>query len=594
MKSSYIYKSSFVIKIALAIAILLITYITVVFFRQMQNLNDSVELISVSNKRLLEMERIMSAVEDNDRATQSFLLTADSVYLKKHFIDLESLEPAFAKLTKYTDVKIRDSFSPDSLRELVRARYDLFYKLLQEVRPGEGNSRKALDLLAQSNSSTNQLRDYLSDVMSAESTNITHYEIRHSHELDTSIITSFFLVTIALFILLLSLNRINSDLKSLRKLNDELMFMNFKFINAEKIAGLSHWKYNLETKTYSLSDNFYSLIGIKPESTVPSLESIFPYLHPDDRQRVTEAYSDSFINKTPTSLIYRIYDKNGDMRYMKSIGSFAENSKGQLVKIGINYDITDQHHSTQELEEKNRNLMAINSELESFNNIVSHDLQEPLRKIQMFISRLDPADLEQMSEGGRLYFERIKQSAGRMQNLLVDLVNYSRAMKGEKAFETTNLNELLKEVVDEIQFNIQERNAEVFINELPTVNVIPLQIHQLFINLITNSLKFVREGVTPTIRVYNSPISSDEDFSWTDKPRSAHVKIVVEDNGIGFKQEFADKIFQLFRRLERNDQYVGTGIGLAICKKVAENHNGHITAQGRPGEGASFIIYLPK
>ncbi len=593
MKSAYLYKSSIIIKIALGIAIMLITYITVVFFRQMQNLSDSVELISISNKRLLEMERVIAAVATNDNSVRSFLITGDSSYIKKRFIDIQSLESSFENLTKYTDKKIHNSFSPDSLRLLVRARYDLFYRMINEIKPFEGGSAQAQLLLAESTAQSDRLRDYLSDVMSDEATNISHYEIRHRHEIDTSIITSFFLVTIALFILLLSLNRINSDLKSLKKLNDELMFMNFKFINAEKIAGLSHWKYNLETKTYSLSDNFYSLIGLKPESLVPSLESIYPYLHPEDRERVIEAYSDSFINKTPTSLIYRIYDKDGEMHYMKSIGSFAENSKGQLVKIGVNYDITDQYRNTKELEEKNRNLLAINSELESFNNIVSHDLQEPLRKIQMFISRIDPQDLEQMSEGGRTYFERIKQSAGRMQNLLVDLVNYSRAMKGDKAFALTPLNQILDDVMEEISFNIQEKNAVVTIEKLPTVNVIPLQIHQMFINLITNSLKFIREGTQPEIRIYNALITDDE-LTWTDKPKSAFYKIVVEDNGIGFKQEFADKIFQLFRRLEKNTQYIGTGIGLAICKKVAENHNGHISAYGIPEKGATFVIYLPR
>lgn len=593
MKGAYLYKSSVVIKIALAIAVLLITYVSVVFFKQMQNLGQSVELMTISNKRLVEMEKILAAISTNDSSIRSFIITSDSTYLQKRFVDKSSLEESFSRLADHTDSKIVDSFSPDSLEKLVSARYKLFYDVLETVKPDRFRSEQARLLFTQSDTATDRLRKYLHDVMAKESTNIHVYEINHKHEIQTSIITSFFLVTIALFILFVSLNRINSDLRDLRKLNDELLFLNFKFTNAEKIAGLSHWKYNLETKKYSLSDNFYSVIGVKPQTNLESLESIFPFLHPDDRDRVKEAYSDSYINKTPTSLIYRLYDKDGKMRYLKSIGSFAENSKGQLVKIGVNYDVTEQYKNTEELEEKNRNLMAINAELESFNNIVSHDLQEPLRKIQMFISRIDQQELENMSESGRAYFERIKLSANRMQNLLVDLVNYSRAMKGEKAFKKTSLNEILAEVLDEISLNIQEKNAKITVDKLPTLNVIPLQIHQLFINLITNSLKFVREDVTPEIKIYKESIA-DGELDWTEKPKTTFYKLVIEDNGIGFKQEFADKIFQLFRRLEKNPAYVGTGIGLAICKKVAENHNGHIAAFGEPGKGAKFVIYLPK
>lgn len=593
MKGAYLYKSSVVIKIALAIAVLLITYVSVVFFRQMQSLGQAVELMTVSNKRLVEMEKILSAISINDSSVRSFIITSDSTYLKRRFVDINVLEESFDNLEHHFKRTSNNSFSLDSLKGLVANRYQLFYDVLGAARAGSPQQAETYKLLRYSDTVTDQLRRYLQDVMAKESTNIHVYEIRHKHEIQTSIITSFFLVTIALFILFLSINRISSDLGDLRKLNDELMFLNFKFTNAEKIAGLSHWKYNLETKKYSLSDNFYSLIGVSPQNNIESLEAIFPFLHPDDREGVIEAYSDSYVHKTPTSLVYRLYDKDGKMRYLKSIGSFAENSKGQLVKIGVNYDVTEQYKNTEKLEEKNRNLMAINAELESFNNIVSHDLQEPLRKIQMFISRIDQQELDSMSESGRAYFERIKLSANRMQNLLIDLVNYSRAMKGEKAFEKKSLNEILDEVIEEISLDIQEKNAVVRVEKLPTINVIPLQIHQLFINLMTNSLKFVREGVNPEIRIYKAAIS-DDDLDWTDKSKTAYYKIVVEDNGIGFKQEFADKIFQLFRRLEKNPSYMGTGIGLAICKKVVENHNGHIAAFGEPDAGAKFVIYLPK
>lgn len=592
MKNAYLYKSSIVIKIALGTAILLIIYITSVFFNQMQNLGNSVESMSASSKKLLELEKIMSTISINESSVRSYVITGDSLYLQKRFFKRESLNPQFEKL-KALSASPTKEFN-DSLKSLVSLRYALFDSILGAVSQKGSKSRNNLHyVMAQSDTVTDQIREYVYNSMENEASNVNRYAIDHQYEIETSIITSFLLVTIALFILLLSLNRISSDLKDMKKMNDELTFMNYTFNNAEKIAGISHWKYNLKTRKYSFSENFYSLIGLNPETFEPSIENVIPYIHPDDRDHVANSYTDSLINKTSTSLIFRLYRKTGEMRYIKSVGSFAENSHGELVKIGVNYDITDQYENTVNLEESNKHLRAINAELESFNNIVSHDLQEPLRKIQMFISRIDDNEFSSLSETGRDYFNRIKVSANRMQNLMIDLVNYSRTIKGDKVFEKTDLNKILAEVVTELALNIEEKKAKVQVGKLPSVNIIPFQMHQLFVNLITNSLKFSKTGVASEINVSREKIAESEtqgDIVFTDKK---FYKVVVSDNGIGFQQEFADKIFQLFRRLEK-ENYMGTGIGLAICKKIAENHNGYIFAEGIPGEGARFIIYLPR
>ncbi|HLA54490.1 MAG TPA: ATP-binding protein [Flavobacterium sp.] len=593
MKSAYLYKSSLVIKIALGTAILLIIYISCVFFNQMQNLGNSVESMSVSNKRLLELEKILSTISVNESSVNTFIITGDSTYLQKRFAPKESLRPQFERLRKFT-AKSTKNFNCDSLQALIDARYDLFDKVLESAKSDHLQPNFVLNFqLAKSDTITDKIRDYVYQSLDNEASNVNQYQIDHRYEIETSIITSFLLVTVALFILLISLRRISSDLKDMKKLNEELQFLNYTFNNAEKIAGISHWKYNLRTRKYSFSDNFYNLIGLNPETFEPSMENVLPYLHPDDRDRVVEAYTHSLTNKTPTSLIFRLYRKNGDMRYIKSIGSFAENSRGELVKIGVNYDITEQYQNTISLEENNKDLRIINAELESFNNIVSHDLQEPLRKIQMFISRIDENEFTSLSETGQDYFKRISASANRMQNLLIDLVNYSRAMKGDKAFVKTNLNEIVAEVLNELAANIEEKNAVIHVGNLPSVNVIPFQIHQLFINLLANSIKFSKQDTPPEINISREKIVGEETHDNVIFADKQYYKIVVSDNGIGFRQEFADKIFQLFRRLEK-ESYEGTGIGLAICKKIIENHNGFIFAESEEGIGAKFIIYLPR
>ena len=583
-----------VIKIALGTAILLIVYITGLFFMQMQNIGESFDSMSVSNKRLLKIEKIFSAVTLNESSVRSYIISKDSTYLRRRFTPQEKLNSEFKDLRKLS-VGNADNRSCDSLQALVNQRFILFKKILEYTAANPQHTSETIaDIMAESDAVSDKIRDLAHDLLEDEVLRMNKYEIAHKYDVDTSVITSFLLVTIALFILLVSLNRISSDLKNLKNLNDELQFLNHTFSNAEKIAGMSHWKYNLATRRYSFSDNFYNQIGRGYDAAQLGLKSIIARLHPEDRERVTQVYDRASREHKSSSVIYRLISKNGDTKHIKSVMSYAENSQGEVVEIGVNYDITEQQENTISLEQNNRELRDINTELESFNNIVSHDLQEPLRKIQMFISRIDERESQNLSDAGKDYFNKIKLCANRMQNLLIDLVNYSRTMKGERNFEIIHLGEILENVLAELALNIEERGAVVNVKTLPTANVIPFQIHQLFINLITNSLKFSRQGINPAISITAQELETNEIIDGKLlNPREWH-KIVVVDNGIGFRPEFADKIFQLFRRLEKDIDYSGTGIGLAICKKIIENHKGHIIAEGHPGKGATFIIYLPK
>jgi signal transduction histidine kinase/CHASE3 domain sensor protein len=589
MKNPYLYKSSLVIKIALGTSILLIVYFTFTFFNQMQNLGSSVDSMSASTRRLAELQRVLSVVAINESSVRSFIITGDSTYLTKRFNDRSVLEPQLRKLSKFKSKR----FHYDSLETLINRRYALFDEVLSLYKNSPEKKKSLAYVMAVSDTVTDRIEAYVAHSLESESSIVEHSAINHSYEIRTSIITSFLLVVIALFIILVSLVRISSDLRDMKKQSDELKFLNYTFNNAEKIAGISHWKYNVRARSYTFSDNFYNLIGVNPETFEPSIENVVPYLHPDDRDSVVAAYTDSLINKKPTSLIFRIYRKTGEMRYIKSVSSFTENSQGDLVKIGVNYDITDQYQNTASLEENNRHLRQVNAELESFNNIVSHDLQEPMRKIQMFVSRIDENEYESLTTTGRDYFERIRALANRMQTLMIDLINYSRAVKGDKAFVKTDLKAVIDEVKNELALNIEEAGAKIMVGDLPSAYVIPFQIQQLFVNLVSNSLKFAREGAVPDIEISREKIAEGQrhgDLAFSDKD---YYRIVVADKGIGFKQEFAEKIFQLFRRLDK-DAYRGTGIGLAICKRVVENHDGYIFAEGNEGTGARFIIYLPK
>lgn len=250
-------------------------------------------------------------------------------------------------------------------------------------------------------------------------------------------------------------------------------------------------------------------------------------------------------------------------------------------------------HLNESLTAKNTELERSNTELASFNHVASHDLQEPLRKIQTFISQIMLKDQERLSEKGVGYFAKIQSSANRMQKLIDDLLTFSRTNKADQQRETVDLNAILDLVRRELAQTIEEKNAVITIDPLPTLEGISFQFQQLFTNLIGNALKYSKADTPPMIRVHCEVVTMDDDTSLNAPADKAFYHITVADNGIGFEPQYARQIFELFQRLHGKMEYTGTGIGLTICKKIVENHNGFIEAQGEPGKGSVFSVFLP-
>jgi len=246
-----------------------------------------------------------------------------------------------------------------------------------------------------------------------------------------------------------------------------------------------------------------------------------------------------------------------------------------------------------QLEEMNMELNQMNKELSSFAYISSHDLQEPLRKIQTFSSRILELDEASLSPKGMDYFNRIQVAAHRMRLLIDDLLSYSRANSAERHYESTDINKMTTDVLNDLESIIEEMKAVVECGPLPVMDVIPFQFHQLLSNLLTNSLKFVRPGSTPYILIRSALIEAERVPGLPKKLSAQYHHLSVADNGIGFNTEHSQRIFEVFQRLHGKEEYAGTGIGLAICKKIVENHHGVISAEGKLGSGATFHIYIP-
>lgn len=261
----------------------------------------------------------------------------------------------------------------------------------------------------------------------------------------------------------------------------------------------------------------------------------------------------------------------------------------------VMHDITDIKKAQQNLESKVAELNRSNSELEQFAYVASHDLQEPLRKIRAFGDRLQSKYSIQLPAEGIDYINRMQNASERMQILIDDLLTFSRISRPNEDFKPVSLSEIIKGVLGDLEFTIEKKKARMEITGEQVLKAIPSQMRQLFQNLISNSLKFTKEGVIPVIKINIDKISGAE-FSSPHLPLvedREYCRISLEDNGIGFNNDYAEKIFTLFQRLHTRSEYEGTGIGLSVCKKIVENHSGYIEAKGIEGEGATFYIFIP-
>ena len=572
------------LKFGLAISIFSIGYLITMFYFQIDELNENHKRIIICNTLSKNFLKLESKLESDNYYTQNQLLNLNISSQNIQFDDkyVESF------IQENTNLDITDTdFSDKTIETKTLLKNYLNSK-------NELVSSKSNILTSKFNSSLYILQQNITSYINLLETKTNYHNQKYEKLIDQTKTSGFLIALIALVIFVLSYVKMNEDLLKLKKVNDEVVFMNETLSNAEMVAGFGSWKINMVENRYILSDNFYRLVGLKPKTFDATLEKIMELIHPEDREAVETLHKNSFATRESTTITYRYLLPDGTIRYMVSVGKFLNNSKGELIKIGVNQDITELMKKTKELEEKNSILTSMNSELESFNNIVGHDLQEPLRKIQMFISRIESKEfLETSSETTIGYFGKIKSAAERMQNLMTDLVNYTRTIKGDRIFEQVDLNTVFEEIIEELSLTIEEKNAHISIDHLPTVLGTRFQIQQLFINLVSNALKYVKSDVSPIITIkveeFNTEIVNKKSISSND-----YHKITVSDNGIGFEQQHADKIFMLFKRLETDQTYKGTGLGLAICKKIVDNNNGLITAVGVPGKGSVFTVYLPK
>ena len=275
----------------------------------------------------------------------------------------------------------------------------------------------------------------------------------------------------------------------------------------------------------------------------------------------------------------------------KELAFQNEEKEKRAAELGIaNKELAFQN---EEKEKRAAELIIANKELLAFTYISSHDLQEPLRKIQTFVSIILENEHDNLSENGKSNFQRMQLAAGRMQQLIDDLLAFSRISTTELVFEKTDLNIIVDEVKTELKDTIHDKNATIEATELCDANIIAFQFRQLMYNLISNALKFSKPDVPSHIIIKSRIVKGSKLTIETLSPDKNYCHITIKDNGIGFEPHFSERIFEVFQKLHGKEVYAGTGIGLAIVKKIVENHNGVITSTSELNNGAQFDIYIP-
>jgi PAS domain S-box-containing protein len=364
----------------------------------------------------------------------------------------------------------------------------------------------------------------------------------------------------------------------------------------QDMAHLGSWELDLENNILTWSDEIYRILGMEPRQQRPCYEDFLSLVHPEDREKVRGSYMHSLLtDKATFETEHRIIQiSTGRIRYVHEKCEHIRDLNGKVIRsVGMMHDITERRaaeekirHLNRELqasiiklEEVNRELARSNEDLQQFANIISHDLQEPLRTISSFLQLISRRYAGRLDEKANTFINQTVEGASYMQQQLRDLLAFSRVGGGSLRLQPVALRALVDDLIMNLKTAIEEHKAEIQIDDLPVVHADKTQLNHLLQNLVANALKF-RGEASPRIHIF----SRKEKDNWV---------VCVRDNGIGIDPRHADRIFLIFQRLHRRNEYEGTGVGLAICKKIVERHGGRIWVQSEPARGSLFCFTLP-
>ncbi len=522
----------FAISFIISISILL--FIGSLCYKQIKLQHETQNLTTRAFKVQILLEQLFSLAKDAETGQRGYIITKNTAFLEPYNQSRYKIDSIYSDLYLLTKDNAVQQQNLDSLNVLINLRFDLLKKRIAESGITAKNTDSIYEKMWIGKNVMNLLRIHLNKMISIETDLLQQNQkiIKTALSLTPMFFVGLFAFSILLFFA--SFYKTNKSLKNLKQVNDRL----------------AETKIELEEKNKEL--------------TFQSEEK----------------------EKRSKELIIA----NKELAFQNE-----EKEKKAKELIIANKELAFQN---KEKEKRAEELLVINKELSAFTYIASHDLQEPLRKTQLFISRIFDNAEQTLSEKNMDYFKKIQASASRMQILINDILDYSRVTeKTEKTEKLKNvdLNSIVQNVVQELTLaeSIEETNTTINFGKLPEIEGIPFQLNQLFTNLINNSIKYLMSDRPPIIDIQSTVVLGKDIANIKADATKKYYKITVADNGMGFEQKYAERIFTLFQRLHDKQAFSGTGIGLTICKRIAENHNGFITATGVPDKGATFAIYFP-
>ena len=365
------------------------------------------------------------------------------------------------------------------------------------------------------------------------------------------------------------------DITERKRAEEALRSSEIRLKQAEEIAHLGSWALERENDRLVWSDEVFRIFGLQPQAFDATYAAFLAAVHPDDREAVDDAYQRSLQDENGIyAIAHRIVRPDGTIRQVNEKCQHYRDESGQVIRsVGMIHDITEQWRTQTALERSNR-------ELEQFAYAASHDLQEPIRAIVGFLQLLQKRYEEHLDDKGRHFIDRSVKAGHRMQQLIRDLLALSRVNTGGGSFKKTDLNWIVSHVLEDLQKTIEEKQARITCSRLPQLPVDVAQIQRLFQNLVANALKY-NQSPQPQVSIGCQEMEN-------------HFLFYVKDNGIGIAPAFHERIFVVFQRLHTDREYPGTGMGLALCKKIVQRHGGTIRVESQTDDGATFYFTLPK
>ena len=587
------FKSELFLRIIFLVSLFVILLIGGFTYKHISNLTNSTKIVVGTYKVNVELEHLMSFLRTAESGQRNYIVTNDRLFLKPYLDAKEKINSSFIQIKSLTKINAKQQENLSILNKLIDNLFTNFFKTNKLVEKDETDTETFKNLIFEEKIIMDTIRQQVNRMINLENELLNIRQKDYQSDLQFTPLFFYLTLLVTLLLIIVIYYKITKDFKNIKAKNDQLLIFKESTNQSEIIGKHGNWVWHIESNRFTFSDNHYRLLGEEPQSFEATLNHFLKFVHPEDVDKLTTDLKKMTDVEELPFIYYRIIQKNGAIKYVKAYGKAFYSADGNKRLLGTTSDITDEIESVLALEERNLELVRNNKELSAFNYAASHDLQEPLRKIQTFISRLEDKEAINFSDLGHQYLERIKSASTRMRLLIDDLLQFSRTNKPEKEFVIADLNELFENAKQDVVELILDKKAQIKSDTLPKIPVIVFQMQQLFLNLLTNSLKYSKKETTPIIKIGYSKVKANNEPDLLKASKSNYHKITFSDNGIGFDQKYAQTIFDLFNRLHNKQDYSGTGIGLSICKKIIENHKGYIFAKGEINVGSVFTIYLP-